>query len=230
MSKILIVEDDINLRELLALHLEHANFEVEEAESVEEAWEKLELHNSNTTSSIDAVVLDWMLPNTSGVQWLSQLRQQKRYKYLPVLMLTARVSERDKVEGLESGADDYLSKPYSTAELIARIKALLRRTQKEEAHTVGKLTLDTEEGIINIEGRELALTRREYDLLNFLIQNQNRIYNRNELLDHVWGADFVGTERTVDQHIAQIRNHIGNEYIETVRARGYRFVNPELKD
>jgi len=197
-SKILIVEDDVNLRELLVLHLEHSGFETLEAETAEEAWDRLE-------QDVDAVILDWMLPGASGVEWLSQLRKQKRYKYLPILMLTAKATERDKVEGLGSGADDYLTKPFSTAELVARIHALLRRSQKEETLSVGKISVNETEGI------------------------KGRIYSRNDLLDFVWGEDFLGTERTVDQHIAQIRSYIGSEYIETVRARGYRFVNPEDK-
>jgi len=224
-SKILIVEDDVNLRDLLVLHLEHAGFETLEAETADEAWDGLE----QPDNQIDAIILDWMLPGTSGVEWLSQLRQQKRYKFMPVLMLTAKATERDKVEGLGSGADDYLTKPFSTAELVARIHALLRRSQKEVAVSVGKISINEAEGIISFEDKALELTRREYDLLNFLIQNEGRIYSRNDLLDHVWGKDFIGTERTVDQHIAQLRSYIDTDYIETVRARGYRFVNAEDK-
>lgn len=226
MSKILIVEDDANLRDLLVLHLEYAGFETIESETAEGAWDLLEPPNTN---NIDAIILDWMLPGTSGVEWLNQLRQQKRFTYLPVLMLTAKATEHDKVEGLSSGADDYLTKPFSTAELVARMHALLRRSQKDESsiHTVGALIVNSSDGTISFDGIVLDLTRREYDLLNFLIQNQDRIYSRNDLLDHVWGEEFFGTERTVDQHIAQLRSAIGADYIETVRGRGYCFVNPE---
>ncbi|MEZ4607639.1 MAG: response regulator transcription factor [Deinococcales bacterium] len=220
MTRILVIEDDEALRELLVLHLEQAAFQVIEAASAEVAWDKL--------SWADVVVLDWMLPELSGVEWLEQLRKHRDHAHLPVLMLTARASERDKVEGLSSGADDYLSKPFSTAELIARIKALMRRAQLHQALQVGEVKIQELEGTASFKGKELKLTRREFELLAFLVKHQGRIFNRNELLDHVWGEDFLGTERTVDQHIAQLRALIGSDYIETIRARGYRLIEPEI--
>ncbi|MEZ4633034.1 MAG: response regulator transcription factor [Deinococcales bacterium] len=220
MTRILVIEDDEALRELLVLHLEQAAFQVIEAASAEVAWDKL--------SWADVVVLDWMLPELSGVEWLEQLRKHRDHAHLPVLMLTARASERDKVEGLSSGADDYLSKPFSTAELIARIKALMRRAQLHQALQVGEIKIQELEGTASFKGKELKLTRREFELLAFLVKHQGRIFNRNELLDHVWGEDFLGTERTVDQHIAQLRALIGSDYIETIRARGYRLIEPEI--
>lgn len=214
MTTVLLVEDDEALRDLLSFHLSQAGFKVLEATNLAQAWE---LYNKAVL-----VVLDWMLPDGSGIDWLVQLRAQEEKKHLPVLMLTARASEVDKVTGLNSGADDYLSKPFSSAELVARLRALLRRVQPVSQVTVGALSLDSEQGIATLEGRRLQLTRREFDLLMFLASNPGRVFSRNELLDKVWGEDFVGTDRTVDQHIAQLRAHIGETWIETVRGRGYR--------
>lgn len=217
-ARVLVVEDDATVRDLLAFHLTRAGFKVLEAENAAEAWGKL--------SESDLIVLDWMLPDQSGVEWLRRLRLQQGGERKPVLMLTARASEMDKVEGFESGADDYLSKPFSAAELVARLRALLRRTQVGAYHEVGELKIDQEQGLATLRGDRLQLTRREFDLLAFLAAHPGRVFSRAELLDRVWGEDFLGTERTVDQHIAQLRAVIGAQYIETVRGRGYRLVKP----
>jgi two-component system, OmpR family, response regulator RegX3 len=213
MTTVLLVEDDDALRDLLTFHLSQAGFKVIEAVTVAQAWE----HYKQAV----VVVLDWMLPDGSGVDWLRQLREGEA-KTLPVLMLTARASEMDKVTGLNAGADDYLSKPFSSAELVARLRALLRRVQPVQQIVVGSLSVDVEQGIATLENQRLQLTRREFDLLVFLSANVGRVFSRNELLDKVWGQDFIGTDRTVDQHIAQLRAHIGDDWIETVRGRGYR--------
>lgn len=217
-THVLLVEDEVGVRELLSFHLSQAGFRVLEATSTAEAWEGV--------SRADVVVLDWMLPDGSGVDWLRRFRGQATGERLPVLMLTARAGETDKVEGLDAGADDYLVKPFSAAELVARLRALLRRTQGRSQHRVGNLTVDETQGVALLGSERLQLTRREFELVAYLAAHPGRVFSRSELLDRVWGEDFLGTERTVDQHIAQLRSLIGGDHIETIRGRGYRLVDP----
>lgn len=212
-ATVLVVEDDDTVRELVAHHLSRSGFHVIEAADAESGWDCLE--------RADAVVLDWMLPGESGLQWLRRLRT-RRGPGLPVLMLTAKAREVDRVEGLDVGADDYLLKPFSAAELVARVRALLRRAPPRGTLRVGPLTVDTERARVALGGAEVALTRREYELLTYFVQHPGRVFSRAELLDRVWGLDFVGSERTVDQHVAQLRARLGPALIETVRGRGYR--------
>ena len=213
-AQVLLVEDEDAVRELLAFHLAQAGFKVSEAATAEAAWEQL--------NGADLVVLDWTLPDESGVTWLQRLRSSAGGKHLPVLMLTARASEADKVAGLDAGADDYLAKPFSAAELVARLRALLRRTEPNRKHQVGSLEVDERQGTVHYGGERLELTRREFELIAFLSAHPGRVFSRTELLDRVWGEDFLGTERTVDQHVAQLRSLVGADLIETVRGRGYR--------
>ncbi len=215
----LVIEDDESVRELLSFHLNKSGFDTFEAASAEAAWAFV--------SKVDVVVLDWMLPDESGVRWLQRLRAQEKGDLLPVLMLTAKASEVNKVEGLEAGADDYLVKPFSVMELVARIKALLRRSKVGHEQSVGSLIVNEAESTVTLKGSILQLTRREFELLNFLTKHVGRVFSRSDLLDKVWGEDFIGTERTVDQHIAQLRAIIGVNYLETVRGRGYKLVNVE---
>ena len=215
-ATVLVVEDDATVRELVVFHLSRSGFRVLEAADAHGA--------SALVDAADAVVLDWMLPDLSGIGWLRRLRSGPQAA-TPVLMLTARASEVDRVEGLEAGADDYLVKPFSAAELVARVRALLRRLHPARRHAVGALTVDLDAARVTLAGQPLALTRREFALLAFLAAHPERVFTRNELLDRVWGEDFVGTERTVDQHVAQLRAHLGGRRIETVRGRGYRLVD-----
>jgi DNA-binding response OmpR family regulator len=217
-SCVLIVEDDAAVRELLTFHLTQAGFRTLEAASAAQAWP--------LADQADLIILDWMLPDEAGITWLQRLRDHAVNDRKPVLMLTARASEMDKVTGLEAGADDYLSKPFSAAELVARLRALLRRIRPSEPMRLGDLIVDDEAGSALLAGTPLHLTRREFELLAFLAFNAGRTYGRTELLDRVWGEDFLGTERTVDQHIAQLRAAIGADRIETIRGRGYRLVKP----
>jgi DNA-binding response OmpR family regulator len=222
-ARLLLVEDEEAVREAVRFHLERAGYQVTAVATAREASENI--------TGADAVVLDWMLPDQSGISWLRGLREKRgRDSRIPVLMLTARAGEADRVDGLDSGADDYLTKPFSAAELTARVRALLRRAAPEGQSgplTVSDLTLDPQAGTAHVAGRELLLTRREFDLLAFLASHPERVYSREDLLDRVWGSDFVGGNRTVDQHIAQLRAHLDDDplqprYIETVRGRGYR--------
>jgi DNA-binding response OmpR family regulator len=214
-ATVLVVEDDDAIRELVAFHLSRAGLAVVEARDAAQANAAL--------AGVDVIVLDSMLPDVSGVAWLRRLRAAGGAS-CPVLMLTARASEFDRVEGLEAGADDYLVKPFSAAELVARIRALLRRVRPQRRFAVGDLSVDVEASRATRAGVDLTLTRREFELLAFLIGHPGRVFTRMELLDRVWGEDFIGTERTVDQHVAQLRARVGPERIETVRGRGYRLV------
>jgi len=211
----LVIEDDDAIRELVAFHLSRAGLEVVEAADAAGGTRALE--------GSDVVVLDWMLPDASGIAWLRRLRDGER-SATPVLMLTARASEVDRVQGLDAGADDYLVKPFSAAELVARVRALLRRVRPQRRFSIGDLVVDVDTARVTLREREVALTRREFALLAFLAGHPGRVFNRTELLDRVWGEDFIGTDRTVDQHVAQLRARIGAARIETVRGRGYRLV------
>ncbi len=219
---VLVVEDELAVREAVRFHLEQAGYAVRACATAREAWDQI--------SNVSAVVLDWMLPDESGVQWLSRLRAHTAFSSLPVLMLTARAGERDRVEGLDAGADDYLTKPFSAAELAARVRALLRRVGTDGRKSLvrlGALEIDQDAGEARLAGRVLNLTRREFDLLAFMGAHAGRVYSRQELLDRVWGLEFVGGERTVDQHITQLRaileeNLTAPKFLETVRGKGYR--------
>ncbi len=217
----MVIEDESTVQGVLKFHLERAGMQVSAFAAVEDGLKALE--------KADVLVLDWMLPGESGLSFLRRLRADPELRKLPVLMLTARAAEAERVEGLESGADDYLTKPFSAAELVARVRALLRRTQAEAVQliTLGPLSIDAPAAEARISGAALNLTRREFDLLTFLALNAGRVYSRTELLDRVWGADFLGGERTVDQHVTQLRAHLGDDpaspqFLETVRGKGYR--------
>lgn len=213
-ARVLIIEDDAAVRELVVLHLERAGFEALEAATAAEGW--------SLRKAADVIVLDRMLPDESGDSFLRRLREADAAPGVPVLMLTARSSEVDRVGGLDAGADDYLTKPFSAPELVARLRALLRRLPARRQLQVGDLRIDLDGARVMRGDEELQLTRREFDLLAHLASDPGRVYTRTQLLDQVWGNDFVGTERTVDQHIAQLRQRLGDDLIETLRGRGYR--------
>jgi len=216
MARILVIEDEASLRFLLERGLRQAGFEVLAAANAAGGWELLE--------EADILVLDWMLPDEDGLSLLARLRRTPRYENLPVLMLTARAAEKDRVEGLLSGADDYLTKPFSMSELAARLVALLRRAPGRDLLKRGELAVDPQRFEVRLGAEPIELTRREFDLLYFLARNPGRVYGREKILELVWGPDFFGTARTVDQHVAQLREKLGSGWIETVRGKGYRFV------
>ncbi|MCH2667290.1 MAG: response regulator transcription factor [Deinococcales bacterium] len=216
-ASLLVVEDDPTVLALVSFHLERAGFKVVQAQDARSAWSLVE--------SVDLIVLDRMLPDESGITFLDRIRRRADISSLPILMLTARATENDRVEGLESGADDYMVKPFSVAELVARVRALLRRTKPVKNIDVDELHIDYVAVQVTFQGLPVSLTRREFELIYFLASHPGRVFSRSELLDRLWEEDFLGTERTVDQHISQLRARLKDELIETVRGRGYRLVS-----
>ena len=222
---VMVVEDEKEIRDLLRYNLERAGFRVATADDGEKGLEAI------FASRPDAVVLDLMLPGRNGLEVLRELRDEPLTADVPVIVLTARGAEMDKLLGFEHGADDYLTKPFSPRELVARIKALLRRTQparNERAIERGELRIEPASHEVSVTGRRLALTPREYELLVFLARHPGRVVSRDELLRKVWGYDYLGETRTVDVHVRRLRQKLGDEraYIETVTGSGYKFVDP----
>ncbi len=223
-ATILVVEDEPAIQELISAALQHAGHRVMRAYSAEEA---VPLVNGTLP---DVVLLDWMLPGTSGIEFARRLRGDERTRDLPVIMLTARGEEQDKVAGLEAGADDYLTKPFSPRELVARIKAVLRRRapQMTEDCVEGEgLRIDPVTHRVTANGQPLDLGPTEFRLLHFFMTHQERVFNRTMLLDQVWGDHVFVEERTVDVHIRRLRavlESTGHDrLIQTVRGSGYRF-------
>lgn len=222
--RVLVVEDEEAIREMLFLILDQAGFSVETAVHVQEASL---LMNERLPQLI---LLDWMLPGMSGIEWARRIRRDSAYADIPIILLTAKGEEEDKVRGLEGGVDDYVVKPFSPRELIARIKAVLRRASKcdEQGRVVlGQITLHMQEHRISIQEYTLALSPTEYRLLEFFITHPDRVYSRSQLLDQVWGRNSLIEERTVDVHIRRVRKILSEyqceEMIQTVRGFGYRF-------
>jgi DNA-binding response OmpR family regulator len=223
---VMVIEDEKEIRDLVRYNLERAGFRVALADDGEDGLERI------FAARPDAVVLDLMLPGLSGLEVLRELRGEPVTRDLPVVVLTARAAEMDKLLGFEHGADDYLTKPFSPRELVARLQALLRRarpTRAEPVVEVGGLRVDAGAREARFMGRALTLTPREFDLLAFLAQHPGRVLSREELLRKVWGYDYLGETRTVDVHIRRLRLKLGEKHrvIETVTGAGYKFVSPE---
>ena len=226
MSKfnILVVEDEDAIREMLTMVLQQADFAVQSAPDVKQAQKILE------ESSPDLLLLDWMLPVTSGVEWARRLKNNPDHWDVPIILLTARGEEEDKVKGLEIGADDYVTKPFSPKELVARIRAVLRRSGR--MHDLAQivldgLVLDTEQHRLSIDGRPLTVSPTEFRLMQFFMTHPDKVYSRSQLLDQVWGRSIYIEERTVDVHIRRLRKvlaeHGREDLVQTVRGFGYRF-------
>lgn len=218
---IYLVEDDNSIRELVAYTLHSAGFQAEGFEKPSAFWHACE------TKLPDLVLLDLMLPEEDGISILKKLRQAPHTKKLPIILLTAKSSEYDKIMGLDSGADDYVAKPFSMMELLARVKALLRRTERNEAEVVysmGSLSVNQTRHEVRVDGSEVTLTLKEFELLCLLMENKGRVLTRDQLLNRIWGYGFDGENRTVDVHIRTLRQKLGKcgEYIETVRGVGYK--------
>ncbi len=231
MSRILIVEDESAIAELLSINLRHAGFDVTVAGDAEAAQAAVD------RVLPDLVLLDWMLPGLTGLQLARRWRGDARTRELPVIMLTARADEADKIAGLDTGADDYLTKPFSAKELLARIRAVLRRKAPQALDTaveVGNLLLDPASrrltGQVDGEARELRIGPTEFKLLHFLMTHPERVHSRAQLLDRVWGDHVFIEERTVDVHVKRLREALSpaqaSNLIETVRGAGYRLSAP----
>ena len=221
--RILIVDDEPAIREMIGFALSHAGIDYLIAGDTEQA-EKL-----IAETSLDLILLDWMLPGVSGVKLAHRLRGDPVTSELPIIMLTARGEEEDKVRGLEVGADDYITKPFSPKELVARIRAVLRRSASRSLDeiSVGGLILDNRSRRVRLDGAELNLSLTEFDLLNLLMSNPDRVYSRAQLLDLLWPQNVNVGERTVDVHISALRKTLEpsgrQNWIQTVRGAGYRF-------
>ena len=221
-KKILIVEDEQPIREMIAFHLSRAGYETLEAGDCRVARQLL------VDERPSLALIDWMLPDVSGLEFTRMLKRDKEFEDLAVIMLTARAEERDKISGLDGGADDYITKPFSPRELVSRIQAVLRRsgTLGDEWINAGVLELDAGHRVL-ASGSEIKLGPTEYRLLHFLLTHPDRVYSRTQLLDRVWGANVYVEERTVDVHVRRLRKALSvssaDDYIQTVRGAGYRF-------
>ena len=224
MLTILIVDDDPAIREMVRLALTGGGYEVQEAGNT------LDARQSIVRQAPDLILLDWMLPGQSGFEFARALQRDATHKQIPVIMLTARGQEEDKVAALEAGADDYVAKPFSISELLARIKAVLRRTNRDSGTEIleaGTLRLDPATHRVSINNTPLELAPMEYQLLQFFMTHPERVYSREQLIDHVWGTSVYVEERTVDVHIRRLRKTLEqsghDRLIQTVRGTGYRF-------
>jgi two-component system, OmpR family, response regulator RegX3 len=223
MAKVLVVEDEQSLREALVFFLEKEGHEVSVAVDGEEAIRVFE------NSGPDIILLDLMLPKLDGNQVCKQIRQSSN---VPIIMLTAKDSEVDKIVGLEIGADDYITKPYSTRELLARIKAVLRRQVEPPLAAgsvliAGDLRLDSDRHVVTLNGNPLTLPLKEFELLELLMENVNRVLTRGQIIDRVWGSNYFGDTKTLDVHIKRLRSKVEEDparpkYIQTVRGLGYK--------
>ncbi|MFC0006898.1 response regulator transcription factor [Micromonospora siamensis] len=225
MSRVLVVEDEESFSDALSYMLRKEGFEVSVAATGTDALTEFD------RTGADIVLLDLMLPEMSGTEVCRQLRQRS---HVPIIMVTARDSEIDKVVGLEIGADDYVTKPYSPRELVARIRAVLRRQTAEAAESgaptlaAGPVRMDIERHVVTVEGAPVQLPLKEFELLELLLRNAGRVLTRGQLIDRVWGADYVGDTKTLDVHVKRLRSKVEPEpsaprFIVTVRGLGYKF-------
>ena len=222
--RILVVDDEERMVRFIRLNLEHDGFQVSEAFNGKQAVQRLRDVNP------DLILLDVMMPDLDGFEVLEMVREISN---VPVIMLTAKDTEVDKVVGLELGADDYVTKPYSTRELVARIRAVLRRQGDEDMSADGLLSagpvrIDIERHLVTVNGQAQALPLKEFELLEFLVRNSGRVLTRSQLIDRVWGSDYFGDTKTLDVHIKRLRAKIESDpgnpvYIQTVRGLGYKF-------
>jgi two-component system phosphate regulon response regulator PhoB len=220
---ILIVDDEAPIREMIAVALEMAGYDCMEAENAQQALAAI------VDRRPDLLLLDWMLPGSSGIELARRLKRDELTAQIPIIMLTAKGEEDNKIQGLEVGADDYITKPFSPRELVARLKAVLRRAGPADSETpleVDGLLLDPVSHRVTIDGQPVEMGPTEYRLLQFFMTHQERAYTRNQLLDQVWGGNVYVEERTIDVHIRRLRKAIGTRHenlVQTVRGTGYRF-------
>ena len=218
---IFLLEDDESIRKLVTYTLQHAGYEAAGFERPSAFWAAMKRETP------ELVLLDIMLPEEDGLEVLRRLRERQDTKTVPVIMLTAKSTEYDKVIGLDGGADDYVTKPFGTMELVARVKALLRRAEPVSdgnEYSIGPLFLNPDKHIIQVDGRDVTLTLKEFQLLCYLIKNRGKVMTRDQILQEIWGYEFDGENRTVDVHIRTLRSKLGKagDLVETVRGIGYR--------
>ena len=224
MINIYVVEDDKNIREIEEYALKNTGYKVESFKNAKTFYKKLQ------DKIPDLVLLDIMLPDEDGLTILQKLRKKPETKKIPIIMVTAKTSEIDKVKGLDMGADDYMTKPFGIMELISRVKALLRRSKSiedEKVFTIGNLTLDCDKHSVIVDKEKCELTFKEYELLKFLMQNTGIVLKRDIIMDRVWGMDYEGESRTLDMHIKTLRKKLksAGSMIKTVRNVGYLIEN-----
>lgn len=220
MALIYIVEDDKNIREIETYALKNSGYETKDFSCAKDFYAELAIKKPNL------IILDIMLPDEDGLSIVENLRSRAETRKLPIIMVTAKTTEIDKVKGLDSGADDYLTKPFGVMELISRVKALLRRydgMKEEKKYSVGNITLDVEKHAVSVDGETVELTFKEYELLRLLMQNTGTVTSREVILERVWGTDFEGESRTLDMHIKTLRQKLGTAgtLIKTIRNVGY---------
>lgn len=225
-SKVLVIDDEIHIVELLKFNLETSNYDVDYA------YDGIDGYIKAKEIKPDLILLDWMLPNISGIDILKKIRSDKSLKQIPVIMLTAKNMENDKVEGLEIGADDYITKPFSVKELLARISSVLRRyningQSEESILSTGNLKVDLNKHEVYKGSEKIELTLKEFELLKLLLENKGKVLSRNHLLDKIWGYEYYGETRTVDVHIRYLRKKLegdssSEKYIQTIRGVGYK--------
>jgi two-component system phosphate regulon response regulator PhoB len=222
-KRILIVEDELAIREMIKFAFQKTEYQLLEAEDARQAQVIVVEQRPNL------ILLDWMLPGMSGLEFARYLKKESTTRDIPIIMLTARGDENDRIQGLESGADDYVTKPFSPRELIARINAVFRRimSEKDEVIELGGIKMDNAAHRVTMDGKNLKLGPTEYKMLHFFITHPERVYERSQLLDRVWGGNVYIEERTVDVHIRRLRKalaeHQGEHLVQTVRGAGYRF-------
>lgn len=225
---IFCVEDEANIRELVVYTLETTGFEARGFEEGTSFFEAL------AEELPELILLDIMLPGEDGMEILKKLKASARTKDIPVIMVTAKGAEYDKVMGLDGGADDYVTKPFGMMELVSRIRAVLRRTSKkdeDDSYEIGKIRMNRKKHEVTVDGEPVALTLKEYELLRKLLENRNIVLTRDKLLEEIWGYDFDGETRTVDVHVRTLRQKLGEagDCIETVRGVGYRIGDANAK-
>lgn len=221
MALVFIVEDDINIREIEGFSLKNSGYQVEEFECAKQFWDRI------YQKLPDIILMDVMLPDEDGLTIVKKLRQRSDTRRIPVIMVTAKTSEIDRVKGLDIGADDYLVKPFGVMELISRVKALLRRTlslNESRMYSLGDITMDDEKRLVMVADQNIDLTYKEYELLKYFMSNVNIVLQREEIMARIWGTDYEGESRTLDMHIKTLRKKLGESgnRIKTVRSVGYR--------
>ncbi len=228
-AKILLVDDEKDIVEFLQYNLSHVGFQVITAYNGKEALEKL-------SQKPDLIILDVLMPKMNGYEVCSEIRRIEEFKNVPIIFLTAKASEADEVHGLDIGADDYIKKPISPKKLIARVNANLRKIESSLAESsepkelsIGPLVINKEQFTISINGEKIFFPKKEFEILSFLASNPGKVFEREKILNNVWGTDVFVVERTIDVHIRKIREKLGNYYdmIETIKGVGYRFKNVE---